>query len=254
MGMKAVLIVDDEKSFLLAAYDGLARSRNLFQVMVADNSRRAMEILTSTAVDLLVTDLKMPEVDGFALLAWVNHQQPGLPVVVMSAFAPSEIELRLSRLNIQQFIHKPLDIDTLDRAIRSAFDAEKKTVLHGITLTGFLQLVKVERLSCTLTVSSGNHCGVLYLHRGELIDAEVGGRSGMDAAVEILSWSDAKIEMDQKYRRPLVKISSPLEYILMDAFRIKDAIPRSIEPDIVGTTLKIRPALLESEGAQGGTL
>ena len=223
--MKTVLIVDDEKSFLLAACDGLVRRRNSFRVLAAESCRQAMDILSSTTVDLLVTDLKLPEVDDFALLAWVSQQQSRLPVIVMSTFAPSEIELRLSRLNIQQFIHKPLDIDALERAIVSVFSIRKNTVLHGITLVGFLQMVKAGRMSCTLNVSSHAKKGALSLHRGELIDAEMDCCTGMEAAIEILSWNNAKIEMDVRYRCPMVRISSPLEYILMDAFKVKDNLP-----------------------------
>ncbi len=82
--MKKILIVDDEKSFLLSLKDGLKKHSGRFQVFSAENGRQAVEILRSMSIDLLVTDLKMPEMNGFELLAWTSRHQPQLPVIVMS--------------------------------------------------------------------------------------------------------------------------------------------------------------------------
>ncbi len=102
--MKKILIVDDEMSFLLSLKDGLKKHEGKFQVVMAENGRKALEILRTTSIDLLVTDLKMPEMNGFELLAWVSRHKPQLPVIVMSAFGTPEIEARLESYDALQFL------------------------------------------------------------------------------------------------------------------------------------------------------
>ncbi|HDH98197.1 MAG TPA: response regulator, partial [Deltaproteobacteria bacterium] len=70
--MKNVLIVDDEKVFLLSLSDGLKSYSDEFNVLIAFNGKEAVKILNSSKIDLVVTDLKMPEMDGFQLLAYLT--------------------------------------------------------------------------------------------------------------------------------------------------------------------------------------
>jgi len=220
--VKNVLVVDDEKSFLLSLKDGLDRYRDQFQVHYAENGCQAVKTLSEKAIDLLVTDLKMPEMDGFELLAWLSQNQPQLPVVVMSAFGTPEIEARLSQRDSLQFLHKPLDIETLESAINNGLNADKKCYIHGITLATFLQLIKAERKTCTLKIKSPYQIAYLYLQRGELIDAEVNGLTGTPAALDVLGWDDTEIEMNSVCEHREQEIDLPLEHLLMEAFRIKD--------------------------------
>ena len=115
--VKKVLIVDDEVSFLLSLKDGLSAHRETFEVLTAENGKQAVEILNNNPIDLLVTDLKLPEMDGFELLAWSSRHQPQLPVIVMSAFGTPDIEARLAGMDTLAFLDKPLDLETLEKGI-----------------------------------------------------------------------------------------------------------------------------------------
>ncbi len=220
--MKNVLIIDDEKSFLLSLKDGLSKHKNTFQLFTAGNGCEAVDVLSSIAIDLLVTDLQMPEMNGFEVLAWVRRHQPQLPVIVMSAFGTSEIESRLAKTDTLQFLDKPLDLDMLEEAIFNGLNAEEKSFIHGITLATFLQLMKAERKTCTLKVTTSGRSAYLYFRRGELINAELDGLEGMPAALEVVAWDDAEIEMDAICPRQDDVINLPMEHVLMEAFRLKD--------------------------------
>lgn len=220
--MKRILIVDDEQSFLLSLKDGLKKYETQFQVLMAENGRKAVEILRATSVDLLVTDLKMPEMNGFELLAWVSRHKPQLPVIVMSAFGTPEIEARLEAYDALQFLEKPLDLKVLEECILNGLSAGGKSFIRGITLATFLQLMKVEQKNCTLKITADGPPAFLYISRGELIDAEFGELSGLPAALEIVSWADAEIEMDGICRRQQDVIKMPMEHLLIEAFKRKD--------------------------------
>lgn len=220
--MKRVLIVDDEKSFLLSLKDGLSVHRDRFQVLTAENGRAAIAVLRALPVDLLVTDLKLPELDGFELLAWISRKQPQLPVIVMTAFGTPEIEAQLAQMETLQYLEKPLDLEMLQEGILSGLNPEAKSYIRGITLATFLQLTSVEKKNCTLKVSAAGQVGYLYIRRGELLDAEFGALDGEQAALEIVSWDNAEIEMDGICRRQQAVITLSLEHILIEAFRRKD--------------------------------
>ena len=83
---KKVLIVDDETPFILSLTAGLKKYPTEYSILTAENGKEAMEILESTRVDLVVTDLRMPEMDGFELLAFISANFPSIQTIVMSAF------------------------------------------------------------------------------------------------------------------------------------------------------------------------
>ncbi len=220
--MKKVLIVDDEASFLLSLKDVLKVHQDKFKILTAENGSVAVDLLRDTSVDLLVTDLRMPEMNGFELLAWVSRHQPQLPVIAMSAFGTPEIEARLSKMDTLQFIEKPVDLPLLEKAIFNGLKAAGKSFIRGIALATFLQLMNVEKKNCTLKIAATKGPAYLFVANGELIDAEYANLKGRDAVLEIVSWDDAEIEMDAVCRRQDDVINMPLGHLLIEAFRIKD--------------------------------
>ncbi len=114
--MKNVLIVDDEKSFLSLLEEGF-RSRKDFTVTTAENGRQAVEQLRTKQVDLVVTDIKMPQMDGFELLSYLKEFHPGIPVILTTAFGTHEIEERLKAMGASQYLEKPLDFELLSGKI-----------------------------------------------------------------------------------------------------------------------------------------
>lgn len=220
--MSTILLVDDEKPFLLSLRDGLTTLERNLKILTANNGQQAVEILTAQKVDLLVTDLKMPVMDGFELLVYVSRCQPELPVIVMTAFGTPDIEARLSELQTLHYLEKPLDFDQLTQSIDLALAKEKHSYIRGICLATFLQLVNMEQKSCTLKIHSQGHVGYLYLRGGALLDAETEDLAGELAAYKIIAWDDAEIEMDNVCRRQEKKITATLEFVLMEAFRLKD--------------------------------
>jgi len=242
--VKSVLIVDDEKSFLLSLKDGLSAHGERYQVVTAENGRQAVELLRSQPIDLLVTDLKLPEMDGFELLAWVSRHQAQLPVIVMTAFGTPEIEARLATLDALQYLEKPLDLQMLQEGIDSGLESGAKSYIRGITLATFLQLMSIEQKNCTLKVTASAGVGYIYISRGELRDAEYQELSGESAALEIVGWDNAEIEMDGICRRQEAVINLSLEHILIEAFRRKDerAYRKKQQIEAAGEAPQLTPA------------
>jgi len=110
MKKKDVLLVDDETPFVESLAEGLtAFHSEKLNVISTDNGKKAIEILRTVIIDVVVTDLKMPVMDGYELLDYLFLNHPDIPVIVMTAQDGAGVEQRLAKLNITQYLEKPID-------------------------------------------------------------------------------------------------------------------------------------------------
>lgn len=221
-GLKNVLIVDDEKYFLMSLVEGLSQHSSTFTTLTAENGRAAIDVFKSTSVDLVVTDLNMPEVDGFGLLAHMSKFLPGVPVIVMTAYCTPEIKRQLAEFGSLKILEKPLEFKDLVDCILAELTTKSESYVRGITLPAFLQLLEMERKTCTLRVRSKGRVGFLCFRDGQLLEADNGRGRGDAAALDIVSWDETEIELSGvcKIREP--RITGSLTYLLMEGLRLKD--------------------------------
>lgn len=112
--LREVLIVDDEEPLLLTIAEGLSIYKQYFNLHTATNGADAVKILKSVPViDLVVTDLSMPKMDGFELLAYMNRNYPKIPVILMTAFGTPKIEEIVGSMGVFRYLEKPLDINSV---------------------------------------------------------------------------------------------------------------------------------------------
>jgi len=128
--MKNVLIVDDETTFQLTLCDGLKAYDKDFRVLTTENGKKAKEALDTLPVDLVVTDLKMAEMDGLELLAYMRKNNPYIPVIVMTAFGNPEMERWLRSLGIFAYLEKPFEFLDLKNMIFCGLALKDKTFNH----------------------------------------------------------------------------------------------------------------------------
>ncbi len=220
--VKTVLIVDDEKLFLASLEEGLLFFADEFSVITALNGKKALEKLRKYDVDLVVTDLKMPEMDGFELLTQMVKEYPHIPVIVMTAFGTPDIEKSIQEFEVFDYLEKPIDFKTLAEKIQIGINKNSDGHLKGIMLFSFLQLLQIEKKTCVLKVFSHEKKGVLNFSKGELIDAAFGELNGEEAAFEIVCWEDVEIEIMKVSKKHQRRIKKPLQNILMEAAQKKD--------------------------------
>src|ERR687893_2395269 len=118
--MSKLLIVDDEQGMrqLLSIVFG----REGHSVRVAENGRRALELLRQEPADLIVSDVKMPDMNGIELLRRVREFLPDVSVVMMTAFATVETAREAFKLGADDFIQKPFDVDELKLIVEKALE------------------------------------------------------------------------------------------------------------------------------------
>lgn len=99
--------------------------------------------------------------------------------------------------------------------------------IQGVSLDSFLQIVQMDRITCTLKVSSQRGSGILYFVEGELFSATTGNLDNVEAACQIISWEDAVIEINNTCNETENKIKQPLMNILMEGMRLRDEAGKS---------------------------
>lgn len=213
--MAIILIVDDDKTFLLSLVEGLRAHDQEFEIRTAENGKIATQILKDESVDLIITDLKMPVMDGFELLAYMSSHHPRIPVIVMTAYGTPVIENSVSHLGAIRYLEKPLDFDLLVDNIYNIVKPFDDVDVPGIQLTSFLKLLQMEKKTCVLTIRNQNQKGKMFLKKGALIHAIAPSSSGETAVMEILGWGQSEIQISSKTFSVEKNIQHDLDFIMM---------------------------------------
>lgn len=110
-----ILLVDDDATFLEVI--GSLLETDGHRVLTASNGLEAVDILEGQAVDLVITDLKMPYSDGLTLLESIRFRYPKQKVIMVSGYATVEKTIEAWRQGLDDFLTKPFALEDLRGAI-----------------------------------------------------------------------------------------------------------------------------------------
>jgi len=190
---KTALLVEDEHSTLRFYMAGL-RGLQEFRLLAAENGREALDLLERNPVDVVVTDLNMPVLDGYGLIAILAERYPSLPVIVITSVQESGLLEKAVALGALRVIPKPPKLSVLMEEIRAAGARPPEGIVQGLGLASLLQLLNWERQTATLTVRAPGGVGFLYVKEGHLVHAAFEKLEGLPAAYRILAWDGAHVE------------------------------------------------------------
>jgi len=118
--IKRILVVDDEENARTALSRILTRDGH--QVAAAANGQQALEYLRDNDVDLIITDMNMPIMNGITFLRELNRTLPASNVIMVTAYGEVESYLEAMNLGAFEYINKPLKIDELNNVIAKIFN------------------------------------------------------------------------------------------------------------------------------------
>jgi two-component system NtrC family response regulator len=116
--METILIVDDEKNYLVVLSAFLTEEG--YEVLTAEEGQTALDIVKGADLDLVLTDMKMPSMDGIELLRRIKERSPDLPVVMMTAYGTVEKAVEAMQHGAFNFIQKPFQNETLKQIVEKA--------------------------------------------------------------------------------------------------------------------------------------
>lgn len=219
--MHTVLIAEDDPIFLKILVTTLKKYGDKFEILCAQDGKEAIEILRQKSISLLVTDIQMPKIDGFRLLAYVNENYPIIPCFVMTAYNPNGTKDNLTD-DIIYFFHKPLDADKLSRAVIQVLERDiPRGALYGVTVVRFLRMIEMEQKTCLFEVKLPNkERGLFYFDKGVLFDVVCGDLKREEAALELITMERAKFRFKYFPKKKIAKrINMDLSSLIKEAKR-----------------------------------
>ena len=122
-GFKRILVVDDEENARMALSKILTHDG--YEVASAKNGLDALNFLRSNGVELIITDLNMPEMDGLMFLRELNRSHPASNVIMITAYGEVESYLEAMTLGAFEYINKPVKYDDLKKVINKIFNVKE---------------------------------------------------------------------------------------------------------------------------------
>jgi len=120
MNSYTLLIVDDEPTQLNTLSNYLKKQG--FQVFRADNGNAGLNILRQNTIDIVLTDYRMPEMNGLEFIREIKQLNPEIDVIMMTAFGNIEDAVEVMKAGATDYLQKPIDLDYLDIIIKKVLD------------------------------------------------------------------------------------------------------------------------------------
>lgn len=121
-----ILVVDDEES--IREFFEIMLKREGYEVLTASNGQIALDTIKNNQVDLVISDIQMPELSGLELLTRIKETDPELVVIMITAFGSTETAVEAMKLGAYDYVQKPFKIDEVKIIIRQALEKRSLTL------------------------------------------------------------------------------------------------------------------------------
>jgi CheY-like chemotaxis protein len=220
---ETLLLVDDDTKLIDGMKQGFSKLSPGRTILTASNGLEAIQVLQRCGVNLLITDLKMPKMDGFELLAHVMEHYPEIPVIITTGHSiPESKKSELLSINV---ISKPFLLKDLNYKAKLLLERQADGGrLFNVSPGMFLQLIDMEAKTCTIRIEEkdSGKLGVLFFHQGKLYNARMNGLQGEEATQEIFSWDLISLSIQNDCAIHEKKINKTLNALILEATRLKD--------------------------------
>ena len=118
--MKNILIVDDNRMILGSLSSHLRFRLRDYHVLTAEDGQKAIEVLEANPVNLILTDLEMPNVDGYEVIKYAKKKCPSVPVIIMTGSWSLDLRMLVCKTGVVRCIEKPFRFEELDHMVLEA--------------------------------------------------------------------------------------------------------------------------------------
>ncbi len=221
---KRVLIVDDEEDLTWTLAKKLSKDNDKFELITVNSGQEAINVLNQLPVDLVISDVRMPEISGLDLLVKIRETYPNTKVVIMTAYGSSDVQKEANERGCFKYIEKPFEINELRQLILDALKDEKgfRGTVADFQLSDIIQLNCLGRLTSALHIQHGNEEGYIYFQDGNIVHAETNHFEGEKAFYYIMSWEGGEFRVLRNQLPPRETIQKGWQSLLLESLRLKD--------------------------------
>lgn len=239
-----VLVVDDEENIVLALHRVLYQDNDRYDVLLARTAEIAQEILAELPIDVIVTDVHLPERSGMDLLCWAALSCPHTRVIVMTAFDVNGIKDRAHAFGCLRLMRKPFDVHEMRATILQALDQRDgfAGTLAELSSIDVIQMLCIARKTTAVRFSEEASSGAVYLEHGEPVHAVWDDLVGEDAFFRVMA-----VKSGVFHTAPLPSdiertLAGNCQYLLMEGTRRLDEAGRDCEGAVEPARPLARPA------------
>jgi len=124
--LKKILIVDDEETLTWSMAKSLSKDKDKYEVMIANNGREALNVLERERIDLVISDIRMPDINGLDLLVRIKKEFPQTKVIIMTAYGSSDVQKEANRRGSLYYVEKPFEISDIRKIILDLIGKKKR--------------------------------------------------------------------------------------------------------------------------------
>ena len=216
--MKRVLVVDDEEDMLWMLQRNLNKGMQDVEILAAKSGEEALAILSDKNVNLVITDINMPGMNGLDLLIEINNRYPQTGVIIMTAYPSNAYKNEAMLSGSLRFIEKPFDINDMRSTVQQVLKENEgfQGTVDGIELMDIVQFNGLSRATAALKVTTTNHEGMIFFKNGEVVHAMCDNESGEKAFFTILGFQGGTLQNIRGVEPPIVSIKKGLESLLFE--------------------------------------
>jgi CheY-like chemotaxis protein/predicted regulator of Ras-like GTPase activity (Roadblock/LC7/MglB family) len=221
-----VLVVDDEENLNWSLVTSLRK--DTYAADGALTGEDALRRLAAQHYDIVISDVKMPGMDGFELLQWLRSHRPQTRVLIMTAFGSPTDRSEALRAGAVAYLEKPFDLRALKEELRrltatpagQQMDAQAEP--EGYDLLDVARVINLARRDMALLVQSQGRTGRLRFLRGDLIWAEAGELAGDEAFVALTAPRSGQVQPEPWDGRSARNVTQPLGRLAYLALQQRD--------------------------------
>jgi len=216
--MKRVLVVDDEEDMLWMLQRNLNKGMSDMEVLAASSGEEALAVLSDKKVNLVITDINMPGMNGLDLLIEVNNRYPDTGVIIMTAYPSNTYEREAMMGGSLRFVEKPFDINDMRDIVKDVLKTSDgfQGTLDGIDLMDIVQFNGLSKATSALKVTTADQEGMIFFKKGEVVHAMCDNTSGEEAFFKVLKFQGGTLQNIRGVEPPIVSIDKNLESLLFE--------------------------------------
>jgi CheY-like chemotaxis protein/predicted regulator of Ras-like GTPase activity (Roadblock/LC7/MglB family) len=222
--LKRVLVVDDEDDLTWSISKHLAKDKDKYELICVNSGKKALEVLSQLPIELVISDIRMPEISGMELLGKIKESYPTTKVIIMTAYGSSEVQEEANKRGCLKYIEKPFEINELRQLILSVIEEKKgfQGTISDFQLHDLVQMNCLGRMTAVLYIVREKNKGEIYFYEGNIIHAECNGSEGKDALYEMLTWEGGNFSTERGKTPPKETIFEGWQSLLLEGMRRVD--------------------------------